>query len=148
MNLTCPQCGTVYDVSQYPEGHVFQCQCGRELTVGAAGASGPPPASPPLSNAPVSGAPIPGGSPPAPSDPGLEPIVKVLVFFANLCFSPLAAIASTVVWLVIKAERPRTAKDLCQMTWIPFVLWAILIGLYIAFMGVAIFSGIMGGSSY
>jgi hypothetical protein len=141
MKLTCPQCGTVYDVSQYPEGHTFQCQCGRELTVGApvpaaasVGPAGPPPISPAR---PV-------------GDPGLEPIVKVLVFIANLCFSPLAAIASIVVWLVIKEQRPRTAKDLCQMTWIPFLVWAVLVGLYIAFMGMAFFSGIMGsaGSTY
>jgi hypothetical protein len=139
MKLTCPQCGTVYDVSQYPEGHTFQCQCGRELTVGApvpaaSAGAGPPPISP---SRPV-------------GDPGLEPIVKVLVFIANLCFSPLAAIASIVVWLVIKEQRPRTAKDLCQMTWIPFLVWAVLVGLYIAFMGMAIFSGILGsaGSTY
>jgi hypothetical protein len=36
------------------------------------------------------------------------------------------------------------------MTWIPFLVWAVLVGLYIAFMGMAIFSGIMGsaGSTY
>ena len=135
MNLTCPQCGTVYDVSQYPEGHTFQCQCGRELKVAAgvpvaASTPGPPPMRPPG----------------AVSDPGLEPIVKVLVFIANLCFSPLAAIASVVVWLVIKEQRPRTAKDLCQMTWIPFVVWAVLVGLYIAFVGMAVFSGIVGSA--
>lgn len=135
MNLTCPQCGTVYDVSQYPQGHTFQCQCGRELTVGAAGSVPPAPAA--------------GGQPSAaPGDPGLEPIVKVLVFFANLCFSPLAAIASVVVWLVIKEQKPRTAKDLCQMTWIPFVVWAILVGLYIMFMGVAIFGSFLGSANY
>lgn len=140
MNLTCPQCGTVYDVSQYPEGHTFQCQCGRQLVVEKAAAA---PATPPQATAPA--------SPPRAgtvSDPGLEPIVKVLVFFANLCFSPLAAIASVVVWLVIKAERPKTAKDLCQMTWIPFVVWAILVGLYILFVGVTVFSGIMGSANY
>jgi hypothetical protein len=135
MKLTCPQCGTVYDVSQYPEGHTFQCQCGHELRVeagvpAAASAPGPAPTSPPG----------------AVSDPGLEPIVKVLVFIANLCFSPLAAIASVVVWLVIKEQRPRTAKDLCQMTWIPFVVWAILVGLYLMFVGTMIFSGIMGSA--
>jgi hypothetical protein len=143
MKLTCPQCGTVYDVSQYSQGHTFQCQCGRELTVGAQVPAG------------VSAGASPAGVPPiSPSrpvgDPGLEPIVKVLVFIANLCFSPLAAIASVVVWLVIKEQRPRTAKDLCQMTWIPFLVWAVLVGLYIAFMGMAIFSGILGsaGTTY
>ena len=143
MKLTCPQCGTVYDVSQYSQGHTFQCQCGRELTVGAQVPAG------------VSAGASPAGLPPISpwrpvGDPGLEPIVKVLVFIANLCFSPLAAIASVVVWLVIKEQRPRTAKDLCQMTWIPFLVWAVLVGLYIAFMGMAIFSGILGsaGTTY
>jgi len=135
MKLTCPQCGTVYDVTQYAEGHTFQCQCGNELRVG------PQPAS-------VAAA-RPGGVPPAvPAgpDPGLQPIVKVLVFIANLCFSPLAAIASVVVYFVIKDQKPRTAKDLCQMTWIPFIVWAVLVGLYFLFMGTMIFSGIMGSA--
>ncbi|HEY7473007.1 MAG TPA: hypothetical protein VIE68_11735 [Gemmatimonadota bacterium] len=132
MKLTCPQCGTVYDVTQYAEGHTFQCQCGRELKVGA-----PAPAPIPASAS---------GAPPIAGDPGLQPIVKVLIFFANLCFSPLAAIASTVAWFVIKDQKPRTAKDLCQMTWIPFVVWCILIGLYFMFVGTMIFSGIMGSA--
>ncbi|HEU4463781.1 MAG TPA: hypothetical protein VFS53_01930 [Gemmatimonadota bacterium] len=136
MKLTCPQCGTVYDVTQYPEGHTFQCQCGNELKVG------PQPASVAAAG--------PGTAPPAPvpsgPDPGLQPIVKVLVFIANLCFSPLAAIASVVVYFVIKDQKPRTAKDLCQMTWIPFVVWAVLVGLYFLFMGTMIFSGIMGSA--
>jgi hypothetical protein len=136
MKLTCPQCGTEYDVSQYPEGHTFQCQCGHELRVG------PQPA---MSGPVTSGAPAPGMRPAA--DPGLQPIVKVLIFFANLCFSPLAAIASLVAWFIIKDEKPRTAKDLCQMTWIPFVVWAILVALYMMFMGMAIFSGVMGGAA-
>lgn len=135
MKLTCPQCGTVYDVTQYSEGHTFKCQCGNELRVGAQ---------------PSAAAAGPGGAPGAPPyagpDPGLQPIVKVLVFIANLCFSPLAAIASVVVYFVIKDQKPRTAKDLCQMTWIPFVVWAVLVGLYFLFMGTMIFSGIMGSA--
>ncbi len=51
-----------------------------------------------------------------------------------------------VVYFVIKDQKPRTAKDLCQMTWIPFVVWAILVGLYFLFMGTMIFSGIMGSA--
>jgi hypothetical protein len=135
MKLTCPQCGTEYDVSQYPEGHTFQCQCGRELKVGAH-----EPAPAPMGV----GAAAPGTYPVV--DPGLQPIVKVLIFFANLCFSPLAAIASLVAWFIIKDQKPRTAKDLCQMTWIPFVVWAVLVALYMMFMGMAIFSGIMGSA--
>lgn len=136
MKLTCPQCGTVYDVTQYAEGHTFQCQCGNELKVG------PQPAS--VASAAPGGPPV--APPPAGSDPGLQPIVKVLVFIANLCFSPLAAIASVVVYFVIKDQKPRTAKDLCQMTWIPFVVWAILVGLYFIFVGTMVFSGIMGSA--
>jgi hypothetical protein len=136
MKLTCPQCGTVYDVTQYAEGHTFQCQCGNELKVG------PRPAS--VASAAPGGPPV--APPPAGPDPGLQPIVKVLVFIANLCFSPLAAIASVVVYFVIKDQKPRTAKDLCQMTWIPFVVWAVLVGLYFLFMGTMIFSGIMGSA--
>jgi hypothetical protein len=133
MKLTCPQCGTEYDVSQYPPGHTFQCQCGRELKVGA------------HEPAPMGvGAAAPGTVPAV--DPGLQPIVKVLIFFANLCFSPLAAIASLVAWFIIKDQKPSTAKDLCQMTWIPFVVWAVLVALYMMFMGMAIFSGIMGNA--
>ena len=135
MKLTCPQCGTVYDVTQYAEGHTFRCQCGNELKVGA-------------HPAPVAAA-GPGAAPaavPSGPDPGLQPIVKVLVFIANLCFSPLAAIASVVVYFVIKDQKPRTAKDLCQMTWIPFVVLAVLVGLYFLFMGTMIFSGIMGSA--
>ena len=135
MKLTCPQCGTVYDVTQYDEGHTFQCQCGNELKVGP---------KPSVAAAAPGGAPVP--PPYAGPDPGLQPIVKVLVFIANLCFSPLAAIASVVVYFVIKDQKPRTAKDLCQMTWIPFVVWCILIGLYFLFMGTMIFSGIMGSA--
>ena len=142
MNLTCPQCGTVYDVTQYAEGHTFRCQCGNQLTVG------PQPASVAAAGPGGASAAVPGRTPAVPGgpDPGLQPIVKVLVFIANLCFSPLAAIASVVVYFVIKDQKPRTAKDLCQMTWIPFVVWAVLVGLYFLFMGTMIFSGIMGSA--
>ena len=141
MKLTCPQCGTVYDVTQYAEGHTFRCQCGNELKVG------PQPASMPAGPEGASAA-VPGRTPAVPGgpDPGLQPLVKVLIFIANLCFSPLAAIASVVVYFVIKDQKPRTAKDLCQMTWIPFVVWCVLIGLYFLFMGTMIFSGIMGSA--
>jgi hypothetical protein len=126
--LQCPNCGTVYDVTQYPGGHRFQCSCGRELAVGAvpAGAVGAMPASPPP-------------PPPPGADPGLQPVIKVLVFIGNLCFSPLAALVSTIIYFVIKDQKPRTAKDLCQMTWIPFVIACILWILYFVFVfGLAI----------
>lgn len=127
MQLTCDRCGTVYDVSDYPEGHRFTCTCGRELEVGTMSASGPPGAGPPPTVAR------------AEPDPGLPTVAKVLVFIGNLCFSPLAAIASTVVWIVIRDDRPRTARELCTLTWIPFLLWVLLIGLYMIFvMGLAL----------
>lgn len=119
MNQRCEQCGTVYDVREFPEGHRFTCTCGRELVVG------------PRADRPPA---VTGGG-----DPGLPPLAKVLVFFANLCFSPLAAIASLVVWLVIREEKPRTANDLCTFTWIPFLIAILLWGLYLVFvMGLAL----------
>jgi hypothetical protein len=113
MELRCPQCGTVYDVTAYSAGHTFACQCGRTLEVPA-----PPPG---------------GAVPPVVSDPGLPPLVKALVFFANLCFSPLSAIIALIVWLLIRDQKPHTADDLCKFTWIPFVLWILLVGLYMVF---------------
>ena len=125
--LQCPNCGTVYDVSQYPPGHRFQCTCGNELSVSHAGGT-------------MGGPGAMGAAPAAPgADPGLQPWVKVLVFLANLCFSPLAALVSTIIYFVIKDQKPRTAKDLCQMTWIPFAIAAVLWILYFVFVfGVAI----------
>ncbi len=123
--LRCPSCGTVYDVSRYPAGHRFQCTCGHGLQVVAPFAAvGAMPATPP---------------PPPSADPGLQPIIKVLVFFGNLCFSPLAALVSTIIYFVIKDQKPKTAKDLCQMTWIPFVIAMVLWILYFVFVfGLAI----------
>lgn len=137
MHLTCPQCGTVYDVSEYPEGHTFQCQCGRTLTVGAqppaagggTGAAGSTPAGPPPT----------GGAPPAGVDTGLEPGIKVLLFFLNLCFTPVVGL---VWWLIIRQDKPRTAKDVCTWTWIPAVIAIVLWGLYLLF----IFGMAMSGS--
>ena len=121
MELRCPQCGTIYNVSGYAAGHTFQCACGRSLEVPAP----PPGGSPPLVKGP---------------DPGLTPSVKALVFIANLCFSPLSAIIALIVWLMIREDKPRTADDLCKFTWIPFVLWILLVGLY---MVVAVMMGVM-----
>ena len=128
MELRCPQCGTVYDVSAYSPGHTFACQCGRTLEV-------PPPST---------GEAVP---PVRSTDPGLPGSVKALVFVANLCFSPLAAIIALIVWLLIRDDRPRTADDLCKFTWIPFVLWILLVGLYmvlVVMMGVLDATGTMG----
>ncbi|HET6340822.1 MAG TPA: hypothetical protein VFG78_01420 [Gemmatimonadota bacterium] len=121
MELRCPQCGTVYDVSGYAPGHTFACACGQTLKVSAA---------------PVGGAPPQVRGP----DPGLPGLVKALVFFANLCFSPLSAIIALIVWLLIRDDKPRTADDLCKFTWIPFVLWILLVGLYMVF---AVMFGLM-----
>lgn len=122
MELRCPKCGTVYDVSEYDPGHTFTCACGQGLAVPAAAPAGGPP---PQIRAP---------------DPGLPGLVKALVFFANLCFSPLSAIIALIVWLLIRDDKPRTADDLCKFTWIPFVLWILLVGLYIVF---AVMFGVM-----
>jgi len=123
--LRCPSCGTVYDVSQYQTGHRFQCSCGHDLQVAPFAAVGAMPASPP--------------PPPPSADAGLQPVIKALVFIANLCFSPLAALVSTIIYFVIKDQKPKTAKDLCQMTWIPFVIAMVLWILYFVFVfGLAI----------
>jgi hypothetical protein len=121
MELRCPKCGTVYDVSEYGPGHTFACACGQTLEVPAAPTGGAPPRI-------------------SPPDPGLPGLVKALVFFANLCFSPLSAIIALIVWLLIRDEKPRTADDLCKFTWIPFVLWILLVGLYMVF---AVMFGVM-----
>ena len=79
------------------------------------------------------------GKMPPGADPGLQPVIKALVFLGNLCFSPLAALVSTIIYFVIKDQKPRTAKDLCQMTWIPFVIACVLWILYFVFVfGLAI----------
>lgn len=131
MHLTCPQCGTIYDVTEYPEGHTFQCQCGRTLEVAspAEGSAAPPP---------------PAATPPrAPTaDAGLEPGIKALLFFLNLCFTPVVGL---VWWLIVRQDKPRTAKDVCTFTWIPAVIAIVLWGLYFLFIfGLAI-SGEMAG---
>lgn len=113
MNLECPKCGTVYDVSAYAPGHKFDCTCGNTLTVS--------------STPPVAGTP-----PVASRDAGLSAGLKALLFFLNLCVTPVVG----VVWyFVIRREKPRTAKDVCTFTWIPFVIWLALIALFV-FLGV------------
>lgn len=132
MHLTCPQCGTVYDVSDYPEGHEFQCQCGHTLTVG--------PKAPTVAGSPPPPGPAGGPPPPAtPADTGLETGIKVLLFFLNLCFTPLVGL---VWWLIIRQDKPRTAKDVCTWTWIPAVIAIVLWGLYFLFVfGMALSGG-------
>lgn len=124
MHLTCPECGTVYDVTEYPEGHRFRCECGRELEVGA-------PAEEPAG--PAGGATPPHASPPTarPTDAGLEPGIKVLLFFLNLCFTPIVGL---VWWLIIREDKPRTAGEVCTWTWIPAILAIVLWGLYFLFV--------------
>ncbi|MDX1624175.1 MAG: hypothetical protein R3199_09355 [Gemmatimonadota bacterium] len=125
MHLTCPKCGTVYDVTEYPEGHRFECQCGRELVVGeepAAGARpGPPPTVPPPTGGPAAG----------PTDTGLDPGVKVLLFFLNLCFTPIVGL---VWWLIIREDKPRTASEVCTWTWIPALVALVGWSLYFLFV--------------
>lgn len=138
MHLTCPQCGTVYDVSEYPKGHSFQCQCGRTLEVGASPQGVPQAAAP--GGAPE---PAPAPRPPAGTDTGLEPGIKALLFFLNLCFTPIVGL---VWWLIVRQDKPRTAKDVCTWTWIPAVIAIVLWGLYFLFVfGLALSGGFAGG---
>jgi hypothetical protein len=110
VQLRCPQCGTVYDVSQHSRGHTFQCACGRRLEVGD-------PSIPPVV--------------PSVSDPGLGSGIKVLLFFLNICFTPIVGL---VWWLIIREDKPRTAKDVCTFTWIPGIIAIVLWILYVVFM--------------
>jgi hypothetical protein len=139
VQLACPSCGTLYDVSGYPAGHAFTCSCGRALTVpeppvpAAAGAAGPVLATE------AGGAAAPAGAigPADPgADPGLDGWVKILVFLANLCSSPLVGLVS---WVIVRADRPRTAAQICTLTWIPVVLWAV-------FVFVAVIVSLIGGA--
>lgn len=125
MHLTCPQCGTVYDVSNYAEGHEFGCQCGHTLKVGPKGSDPQP---------------LPGVAPRVPgADTGLDSGIKVLLFFLNLCFTPLVGL---VWWLIIRQDKPRTAKDVCTWTWIPAVIAIVLWGFYFLFViGIAMSGG-------
>ena len=121
--MTCPQCGTVYDVSNYSPGHSFACQCGRNLTVGAESYA-------------ATSAPGGGGFTAGPRGPdnGLDGGIKALLFFLNLCFTPLVGL---VWWLIIRNDKPRTAKDVCTFTWIPAIIAIVLWVLYMMFVGVA-----------
>ena len=119
MQLACPSCETLYDVSDYPPGYAFTCTCGRPLTVPhAAPASGSAGGSGPFLATSAGGAATPS------ADPGLEGWVKVLVFGLNLCFTPLVGL---VWWLIVRKEKPKTAGELCTLTWIPVVLWAVVV---------------------
>ncbi|MDX1661016.1 MAG: hypothetical protein R3326_04420 [Gemmatimonadota bacterium] len=136
MHLTCPECGTVYDVTEYPEGHTFECECGRTLEVGtpaepAAEGGAPPP--------PVASSPPAGG---VARDTGLEPGIKALLFFLNLCFTPVVGL---VWWLIVRQDKPKTASDVCTFTWIPAVLAIVLWGLYFLFVFGLALSGEFAG---
>ncbi len=123
MELRCSQCGTMYDVSQYSPGRSFACQCGRTLEVGATETVAT------------------GGLPPiVTSDPGLSGSVKALLFLGNLCAWPMPII-SLIAWFLIRDTKPRTADDVCKYTWIPFVIFILLFGLYIVFvLGISMIS--------
>ncbi len=134
MHLTCPQCGTIYDVSEYPKGHAFDCQCGNALEVGApVKTSNGDDTTPPSSAAPPA---------PAGADTGLEGGIKALLFFLNLCFTPVVGL---VWWLIIRQDKPRTAKDVCTFTWIPAVIAIVLWGLYFLFIFGLALSGEFAG---
>jgi hypothetical protein len=75
-----------------------------------------------------------GGLPPiVTSDPGLPALVKALLFFGNMCAWPMPII-SLIAWFLIRDTKPRTADDVCKYTWIPFVIFILLSGLYVVFV--------------
>lgn len=122
MNLQCPNCGTLYDVTDYEAGHRFTCTCGEALHV-----EGSHPTPPP-------------GAPAVPES-GLQSPLKMVVFFGNLCGAPFVPIVSFIGWLTLRDESPALADDVCKMTWIPFVIWIVLAGLY---MVAAVSMGVLG----
>jgi hypothetical protein len=148
VQLACPSCGTLYDVSGYPAGHAFTCSCGRALTVPEPPVPAAPGAAGPVLAGEAAGAPAQGGAIGAPdpagaigpadrgADPGLDGWVKVLVFLANLCSSPLVGLVS---WVIVRTDRPRTAAQICTLTWIPVVLWAV-------FVFLAVIVSLIGGA--
>ena len=128
--MRCPQCGPVYDVSQYSAGHTFACQCGHTLEVGATRTA---------ANAAS------GFQPTASSEGGLLTPLKMVVFFGNLCGAPIVSAVSLIAWFTIRDDSPRVADDLCKYTWIPFVIWIVLFGLYLVFAVWLSVLGEMGG---
>jgi hypothetical protein len=122
VHLACPSCGTLYDASGYPPGHAFTCACGQAMVVPEAAPAAPGPV---LAQVGGGGAEAVRSTPPAPGpDPGLDPWVKVLVFLGNLCFTPLIGL---IAWVVVRRDRPRTASEICTLTWIPVALWAAVV---------------------
>lgn len=57
-------------------------------------------------------------------DRGLSAGTKVLLVILNLIFLPIPGL---VWWLVIREDKPRTAKDVARMTWLSVGLWILLI---------------------
>lgn len=126
MNLQCPNCGTVYDVTDYESGHRFTCTCGEALEVEH-------PRPPGATASP---------SAPGPTEaPGLQRPLKLIVFFGNLCGAPFVPLVALIGWLTLRDDSPAVADDVCKMTWIPFVIWIVLAGLYIVF---AVSMGVLG----
>lgn len=100
----CPSCGALNE-----DGSAFCQRCGASLR----GESRAP-----------------GYAPPPPADKGLDSNDKTWIFLGTLCISPLLGIVLYFVW---KDSKPRKAKDVCTLTWWTFAVWAVLIGIIIAF---------------
>lgn len=57
-------------------------------------------------------------------DSGLSTGIKLLLVVLNLVFLPLPGL---VWWLVIREDKPRTARDVARMTRLSVGLWLLLI---------------------
>ena len=72
------------------------------------------------------------------SDSPLDTGAKVGVFAASFCISPLlGGLLGLVLYIVWKDEKPRKARDVCVVTLWGIVAWVVLVGLYVAALGIS-----------
>lgn len=107
----CPNCGAPNE-----EGVAFCGRCGTSLRADAPGFSSSMPPRPP-------------------ADTGLDSNEKTLIFFGNLCISPILGIVLYFVW---KDSKPRRASDVCSVT-----LWTL--GAYVIVFALAMCAAVVGG---
>jgi uncharacterized membrane protein YvbJ len=65
---------------------------------------------------------------------GLASNDKTLIFFGNVCISPLLGIILYFVW---KDNKPQKSKEVCSLTWWALGLWVLLIIIFVIIMVIA-----------
>ena len=96
----CTKCGAENDAQNY-----FCSHCGAVLS-----------ASTTTANA--------GVSPSSTSNIGLESNEKTLIFFGNVCISPLLG---TILYFVWKDNKPQKSHEVCSLTLWAFGLWVLVV---------------------